>query len=164
MSEATPPTVEGPDMPLPPALYPLCVVGSAYMVDKYLPLALPDFLTARPNLNSALAAGILLLGLGLMSWAVLSLRSHNTTALPHKASTTLVTTGPFRWSRNPVYLGFTLLLIAMFFSSLNLWLLFFTPINILLLQHYVISPEEKYLKKHFSSDYADYQAKVRRWL
>ncbi len=163
MTDPTPDHIDGADMPLPPAIYPLICVVSGYFLNKYIPLTAPDFLTAEPAVNDELAAVVLTSSLVLIAWAIKTLRSNKTTLLPHKAVATLVTSGPFHYSRNPIYLGFTLLLLAMFFSTLNVWLAILLPLNIGLLQHYVILPEEKHLKQRFESGFQDYQAKVRRW-
>jgi len=164
MTDPTPDHIDGADMPLPPALYPLICVASAYFLDKYLPLSAPEFLTAEPAINDKLAAATLISSLLLIAWAIRTLRANKTTLLPHRAVATLVTSGPFSFSRNPIYLGFSLLLLAMFFSTLNLWLAILLPLNIGLLQYYVILPEEKHLTEHFKSAYENYQSNVRRWL
>jgi len=164
MTDQTPDHIDGADMPLPPAIYPLICVAGGYFLDKYLPLSAPEFFTTEPAINDKLAAAALVASLLLIAWAIHTLRSHKTTLLPHRAVTTLVTGGPFNYSRNPMYLGFTLLLLAMFFSTLNLWLAILLPLNIGLLQYYVILPEEKHLEERFKSSYVSYQSKVRRWL
>ena len=164
MTDPTPDHIDGADMPLPPAIFPLICVGGAYFLDKYLPLSAPEFLTTEPTFNDKLAVALLISALLLIGWAISTLRSNKTTLLPHKAAATLVINGPFSYSRNPIYLGFNLLLLAMFFSNLNLWLAILLPLNIGLLQYYVILPEEKYLSKCFKNSYQNYQANVRRWL
>jgi len=164
MNDSTPEHIDGADMPLPPAIYPLICVGSGYFLNKYIPLTAPEFLTAEPAINDKFAAVALISSLLLIAWSINTLRRHKTTLLPHKAVVTLVTSGPFQYSRNPIYLGFSLLLLAMFFSTLNVWLVIFLPLNIWLLQHYVIVPEEKHLKERFESDFQDYQSRVRRWI
>ena len=164
MTDTTPDPIEGADMPLPPAIYPLICVGGSYFLNKYLPLPAPEFLTGEPAINGKLAVVVLMTSLLLIGWSIRTLRAHKTTLLPHRTVATLVTSGPFNYSRNPIYLGFSLLLLAMFFSTLNLWLVILLPLNIGLLQHYVILPEEKHLAESFSSAYKDYQLKVRRWL
>ena len=164
MTDPTPDHIDGADMPLPPAIYPLiCVVGG-YFLNKYIPLTAPDFLTVEPAINDKLAAAVLISSLLLIVWSIRTLRGNKTTLLPHRAVTTLVTSGPFHYSRNPIYLGFTFLLLAMFFSTLNVWLAILLPLNIGLLQYYVILPEEKHLKQRFDADFQDYQSRVRRWV
>ncbi len=164
MKYPTPNHIDGADMPLPPAIFPLICVGGSYFLNKYLPLSPPSFLTTEPTFSGKLAVVLVIIALLLIAWSISTLRANKTTLLPHKAVAALVTSGPFSYSRNPIYLSFNLLLLAMFFSSLNLWLLILLPLNIGLLQHYVILPEEKYLNESFSSCYKNYRLNVRRWL
>ncbi|OUS12786.1 hypothetical protein A9Q89_05175 [Gammaproteobacteria bacterium 53_120_T64] len=164
MTAPQPDPIDGAEMPLPPAIYPLICVGGAYFLDKYLPLEPPLFLTAEPAINGQLAVATLITALLIISWAIRSLRSEKTTLLPHRAVTRLVVSGPFQYSRNPMYLGFSLLLLAMFFSTLNLWLALLLPLNVGLLQYYVIVPEEQYLAQYFQPAYDGYRSRVRRWL
>ena len=155
---------EGPEMPLPPAIYPLCIAGSALMLEKHLPIALPETLLTSAEFSAPASYCTLLLALGFMAWTIQVMRAHNTTLLPHRIANTLIDSGPFRFSRNPIYLGFSLLLLAVFFSNGNLWLLILLPLNIGLLQHFVVLPEERNLSFLFDEDYKKYQNKVRRWL
>ena len=164
MTDSTPDPIDGADMPLPPAIYPLICVGGSYFLNKYIPLTAPAFLTTDAAINDKLAAVVLISSLLLIAWSIFALRRNETTLLPHRAVTRLVTNGPFQYSRNPIYLGFSLLLLAMFFSTLNVWLVILLPLNLWLLQHYVILPEEKHLKERFEADFQDYQSLVRRWL
>ncbi|OUS09674.1 hypothetical protein A9Q90_02760 [Gammaproteobacteria bacterium 54_18_T64] len=164
MTAPQPDPIDGAEMPLPPAIYPLICVGGAYFLDKYLPLEPPQFLNVESALHGQLAVATLIGALLLIIWAILTLRTHKTTLLPHRAVANLVSSGPFQYSRNPMYLGFSLLLLAMFFSTLNLWLALLLPLNIGLLQYYVILPEEQYLAQYFQPAYGDYRARVRRWL
>jgi|AZII01.1.fsa_nt_gi protein-S-isoprenylcysteine O-methyltransferase Ste14 len=164
MTDPSPKPIDGADMPLPPAIFPLICVGGSYFLNKYLPLTPPSLLTTESSFSDKLAVALLVSALLLIAWAISALRSNKTTLLPHKAVATLVTSGPFSYSRNPIYLGFNLLLLAMFFSSLNLWLVILLPLNIALLQYYVILPEEKHLSDCFKTSYKNYQSNVRRWL
>ena len=164
MSDTIPDPTDGAEMPLPPAIYPLICVGCGYFLDKYLPLTTPEFLSTEPTISDKIAAACLVSSLLLIAWAIRTLRSHHTTLLPHRAVATLVTSGPFHYSRNPVYLGFSLLLLAMFFSTLNLWLAILLPVNFWLLQHYVVLAEEKHLAHCFATAFQEYQARVRRWI
>lgn len=164
MTDPTPDHIDGADMPLPPAIYPLICVGGGYFLNKYIPLTAPEFLTAKPAINDKLATATLISSLLLIVWAIRTLKSNKTTLLPHRAVTTLVTSGPFHYSRNPIYLSFTLLLLTMFFSTLNVWLAILLPLNIGLLQHYVILPEEEHLRQRFESGFNDYRSRVRRWI
>lgn len=110
--------------------------------------------------------GILLivLGLTLNIWSVRILREHQTTTEYNRAPSSLVMSGPFRLSRNPIYLSGVILLtgIAIFLGSL---ITFVFPILILLILEIIYIPsEEEILGNTFSDEYRSYKQKVRRWL
>lgn len=92
------------------------------------------------------------------------LRAHNTSILPFESPSELVNTGPFRYSRNPIYLGMTLMLfgVAWFLGSA---VAFVSPILFaLIINIFVISDEEQQLEQKFKTEFTFYKEKVRRWL
>ena len=86
-------------------------------------------------------------------------------AITARGSTTaIVRTGPYRFSRNPIYLAFSLLQLGIA-VWLNSWWLVATLAAAIALVHYVVIPrEEQYLEARFGADYRDYKAAVRRWM
>ena len=88
----------------------------------------------------------------------------NTRPEPSEPTATIVTYGPFRYSRNPIYLGFTLFYLGLALWRRSLPTLVLLPAVILLLRRGVIRREEAYLTRRFGPLYTDYQARVRRWL
>jgi protein-S-isoprenylcysteine O-methyltransferase Ste14 len=82
---------------------------------------------------------------------------------PHKASQ-LVTGGIYRVSRNPMYLGFAILLLAWAVLLASPWMLLGVPAFMLYIQRFQILPEERVLADLFGSEFATYCARVRRWL
>ncbi len=87
-----------------------------------------------------------------------------TAIIPFKPATRLVTSGIYRWTRNPMYLGMALLYagIAILFDSL-LALLLLIPV-VAIIQLHVIAREEAYLERAFGDEYRAYKARVRRWI
>ncbi len=108
--------------------------------------------------------GLIDAGLLLVPWAALAMARHKTTINPYKKPQRLLDSGPFRLSRNPIYLGFTLVYcgIALLLDSLWPWLLL--PALILCMKRGVIAYEEELLAQLFGDDYHAYRARVRRWL
>jgi protein-S-isoprenylcysteine O-methyltransferase Ste14 len=110
--------------------------------------------------------GVLLvaLGLGVGAWAAVTMRRAGESPNPTEPTRTLVVSGPFRFSRNPLYLALTLLDagIALAFSSL--WALALLVIVLVIMDRRVIASEERYLHGQFGERYAQYTARVRRWL
>lgn len=113
-----------------------------------------------------LALFLVVLGMALGLGSVLSFRRHRTTVNPMdpQATTALVTNGFYRISRNPMYLGVLLLLIAFAIALGN-------PVSVVPVVCFVfyitifqIKPEEKILARHFGDAFSDYSEKVRRWI
>ena len=78
--------------------------------------------------------------------------------------TALVTGGPFRFSRNPLYISLTLLYLAVSILVKTLWPLFFLPFVLLVMIKGVIVREERHLERIFSEQYMRYKERTRRWL
>jgi protein-S-isoprenylcysteine O-methyltransferase Ste14 len=87
-----------------------------------------------------------------------------TTLDPHGSVTEIVTSGPYRFSRNPIYLGFVLLLIGFSFAFRTYWGVLLSPVLTASLYQLVIKHEEAYLEKKFGDRYTSYKSRVRRWL
>jgi len=84
--------------------------------------------------------------------------------LLQKSATRLVTTGPYRWSRNPMYVSFVALYIGGALLANTVWPLVILPIVVAMLVRFVIAREEDYLRRTFRDAYDDYTRQVPRWL
>jgi len=144
---------------LPPPVIYLLFVGLAWGLDGLLPVPLPD----NDWMHRA-GWGLIGAGLLLMLWAALLMFRRRTTINPYGTPVQLLDSGPFRISRNPIYLADTLVYggIALLLASLWPWLLL--PPLILCMNLVVIRHEETLLAELFGDDYRDYRARVRRWL
>jgi protein-S-isoprenylcysteine O-methyltransferase Ste14 len=96
--------------------------------------------------------------------AVRSMRAAGTPVPGDRPTTAIVRSGPYRFSRNPIYLAFSLLHlgVALWFNSL--WLLVTLVPAVALMTFVVIPREERYLEARFPAEYLPYRAAVRRWL
>ena len=113
----------------------------------------------------AVLGGVLLLISGTFArWAFLTMRRLGTTANPRKPSEALATDGPFRISRNPIYVAMTGLHIGLAFLVNSAWLLMLLPPLLIFMQWGVILREERYLTGKFGDEYTAYSSRVRRWL
>jgi protein-S-isoprenylcysteine O-methyltransferase Ste14 len=83
---------------------------------------------------------------------------------PYKPTSALVVDGPYRYSRNPIYLADALIYIGISVVIDTLWPILLLPIALAVLQQGVIAREERYLERKFGDQYRQYQASVRRWL
>jgi len=130
--------------------------------------ALIQIATPLPFLPGTLAvplgAPLVVLAIALFSYSVAKFRAAGTPVPALKPTTVIVRTGPYRWSRNPIYLAFSLLQLGIAIWVNSLWLLA-TLIGAVALIHWVvIRREEDYLERRFGAQYSDYKASVRRWL
>jgi len=99
----------------------------------------------------------------LFGWAVTTMRRGGASIPPNEPTARLVFRGPYRFSRNPIYLSMVLLLLGIAAWSNSLW---FVPLAFILcaaLNWGVIVPEERYLELKFGADYTAYKSDVRRW-
>ena len=87
-----------------------------------------------------------------------------TSIIPNRPARTLVSTGAYRYSRNPMYVGLTTLYTGVSFLTNLAWPLLFLPLALVALQWLVIRKEERYLSGAFGAEYAAYCRRVRRWL
>lgn len=103
-------------------------------------------------------------GLALSIWASATLTRNRTTTLPHAAASHLVTGGPFRFTRNPVYLGQTLIIAGFGALQASPWYLAASVVYLMLITRFAIVPEEAHLSLRFGEQWAAYRTRVRRWL
>ena len=103
-------------------------------------------------------------GVGLVGWVAVLFGRHQTTIKPGEVSSHLLIGGPFRISRNPIYLGMAMVLAgtALALGSLTPWLV--VPVFVAAITRNVIPVEEAMLADTFGDQYAQYQARVRRWI
>ena len=110
--------------------------------------------------------GGLLVGAGLilLLMAVVEFRRHKTTILPHGSASALIQSGIFSKSRNPIYLGDVLILAGLILRWDAVPSLALVPIFVWVLEKRFIIPEENRMRRTFRTDFARYEAKVRRWV
>lgn len=144
-----------------PPLVPLATIllGVALHARWPMPIGLPA--PARYWLGGGVVV-VAMLGLGL--WPVVLFRRSGQSEIPWKPTPTILEDGPYRFTRNPMYLQMVLVCAGFFVILANGWILLLTPICALVLQRFAIFPEEEYLTRKFGDEYLDYTRRVRRWL
>lgn len=144
---------------LPPAPYAAAILGGWWLDRRVHALPLDLGAITRP-------LGWLLLGLGLalFIWTLVTFRRHRTTVNPYQAASSLCTEGPFRFSRNPIYVGDWFILVGVSLLLATGWPLVFAPVIWVMLRYGVIRHEEAHLEARFGDAYRDYRSRVRRWL
>ncbi len=146
--------------PWPPILVGLCA-AAAVALDHVLPTGA---VFAVPDPVRAAGVAVAAVGLGLDLWAIRTMRRHRANILPHRAATALVTTGPFAFSRNPIYLANGLLLAGAGLALANAWLLPAALAQMALVTRLAIRREEAHLAIRFGDGWTAYAAAVPRWL
>ena len=142
----------------PPIVYLLSIAAGIA-----LHLAWPIRLTTAPP-SAPLGAAITAAAIGLFLAAVRTFRAAGTPVPGNRPTTAIVFTGPYRLSRNPIYLAFSLLQVGIAFWVNTPWLLVTLVPAVLLMTLVVIPREEAYLEAQFPSAYLPYKRAVRRWL
>jgi protein-S-isoprenylcysteine O-methyltransferase Ste14 len=108
---------------------------------------------------TAIAAGAVLTTICLMFFGRVG-----TGIMPDRPARRLVTSGPYRWSRNPMFVGFGLVHAGAALTLDSLWALLALPVAIAITTRTVIGVEEAYMRRRFGAEYDAYAARVRRWL
>jgi len=144
----------------PPFLYLLPFLGGLAL-HHWWPI---DALRVAPEVLRI--SGILLgiTALTLMFSALATFVRNRTSIAPIRPASTLVRTGPYRLTRNPMYLGLAILYCSLAVLLNRAWPLLFLPLSVLLIDRLVIIREERYLGRAFGDDYERYRREVRRWL
>jgi len=145
-------------VPWPPILFGAMALV-AWLAGRALPLPWPD----APALSLA-GWGILASGLALDLWAMVVMTRRRANILPHRAATALVTDGPFAWSRNPIYLGNTLVLTGCGVAFGNAWFLPAAAVAAAAVTLLAIRREEAHLAARFGADWSAYAARTARWI
>jgi len=117
-----------------------------------------------PVASVPLGATAVLAAVALFISAVRTFRNAGTPVPGNRPTTAIVRTGPYRYSRNPIYLAFSLLQIGIAFWLNSPWLLVTLVPAVALMSLVVIPREEQYLETRFPSEYLPYKDSVRRWL
>jgi protein-S-isoprenylcysteine O-methyltransferase Ste14 len=106
------------------------------------------------------AGAVLLLG----GWSVLLMRRSGQSENPWKPTTQIIERGPYRFTRNPMYLQMIVGCLGFAVLLMNPWIVILTPVCGWALQKFAIVPEERYLEGKFGEVYVDYKRRVRRWI
>jgi protein-S-isoprenylcysteine O-methyltransferase Ste14 len=111
-----------------------------------------------------LGAMVFILALALVAWAIVTITRAGSNVPTNLPTTTIVESGPYRFTRNPIYLGMFLGLIGLAIAFDNLWLLMMLVPFALVIRYGVVAREETYLERKFGDVYRRYHTRVRRWL
>ena len=146
---------------VPPVAQVIITAAAMYGVSKMVPA-----LTFSLNGSTALAVGLGVMGLSLGIMGVTQFRIAQTTPNPQALEkvSSLVTSGVYQYSRNPMYVGLVLILLGWAFYLSHFLAFVLLPIFILYMTRFQIQPEEQMMAQKFGKTYQDYLNKVRRWI
>jgi protein-S-isoprenylcysteine O-methyltransferase Ste14 len=153
----------GPDrtgIVVPPPLLFAVPLLAGWLVNRRWPWSLTGSSTAK------VVAGVLVIvvGTAIALAGVRRFRKAGTTVLPFGGTSELVTSGIYRFTRNPMYLGMTLAYVGFTLLLNSVWCVLFLPAALMSVYVLAVRPEERYLSHKFGDQYTRYSAKVRRWI
>lgn len=143
----------------PPPLIYLAGLGAGLALHWLRPIRLASNVPTR-LIGLAIAGGGLLLG----RIGIRHLHGAGTNVDPYMPVNAIVTSGPYRWTRNPLYVGLTLMYLGIAAIVNSLTMLLPLPIVLTIMRRGVIEREERYLERKFGDEYLQYKRRVRRWL
>jgi protein-S-isoprenylcysteine O-methyltransferase Ste14 len=146
-------------VPVPPPLIYIAGLAAGGVVELIRSTTGPPW----PISVAILVAGVLAF-MALAGGAVRRFRRAGTTENPFRPSTALVFEGPYRFTRNPMYLGMAAVYVGLAFVLGLMWALVFLPFVLLTVDRLVIAREERYLERKFGQEYVEYKGRVRRWI
>ena len=140
------------------------IVAMVFIIISLLMGYFVPILAGMPPLLKNIGLVLTFIGFLFGVGAFLEFRKARTTLDPHGSVKALVRGGVYRFTRNPIYLGFLFMVVGFPLAYGSLWGLVVSPLFMATLSRLVIEKEEAYLEKKFKGEYTDYSSKVRRWL
>ena len=156
------PEIELPDhagVAFPPPVMLISLLIAGFGLRYFIPAVfLPD------QIAMAVGPTAVALSLTFFSWAVVTMRRGGGSIPTGEPTDVILSHGPYRFSRNPIYVAMIALLMGTGIWANSLWFVGFAVLAVILLSWGVISREEAYLERKFGDQYSDYKSKVRQWL
>jgi len=143
---------------IPPLVY-LIGLALGFLMTLWMPLRVVPYWVAWPIGGTLVGCGAVL-----AASAVLRFKGARTTVRPDRAANTLVITGPYRITRNPMYLGLAVVYLGFAIAGQAVCAIVLLPFVLIVIQRYAIEREEAFLRRRFGADYVDYTTRVRRWI
>jgi protein-S-isoprenylcysteine O-methyltransferase Ste14 len=117
-----------------------------------------------PLIAACVGAAFIAVAVAFIASARVTMMRAGTSPIPFKPTTALVTGGPYRFTRNPMYVGMTLMYAGIAVWTQAIWAFVYLPIVLLAIRRLVIAREERYLTEKFGEVYLSYCKQVRRWI
>lgn len=149
-----------PSVPWPPILF-LATILAGLLLQRAVPLPWPGLNDLPARL---IGTAFSVAGLGLATWSLLTMLQARKAAASAPDAVVLVTSGPFARFRNPMYVGYALILLGLSDATQAIWIAILTPLFVAAVTWLAILPEEHHLEDRFGDTYRDYKANSRRWI
>ena len=159
MPAELPPEEDRPGVPIPPPLLFVLPILATLTLEWFVPTSF-----VHGAFRWLLGALIFVAGIALIQRAVITQKRAGTDPIPYKPSTRIVSYGVYRFTRNPIYLGFALCTFGLAILVDSAWMLLAVPIGLILIDRVVVTREERYLERKFGEEYLSYKRRVRRWI
>jgi protein-S-isoprenylcysteine O-methyltransferase Ste14 len=150
---------DAPDVKIIPPLVYLAGIVIGLLASIWMPTTVVNYSLAWTVGGILVACGVVLTGS-----AALKFKDVGTTVRPDRAASTLVIAGPYKITRNPMYLGLAFVYLGIAIAGQSIWALILLAVVLIIVQRGAIEPEEAFLEKRFGADYLSYKEKVRRWI
>jgi protein-S-isoprenylcysteine O-methyltransferase Ste14 len=144
-------------------IWPPVALGVPLVIGLTLTATVGDPVTIAHRVPQSAGVVLVLMFAVWNGWTLSVMASHRTAILPGGATNVVLRAGPFRVSRNPLYLGLIALDAGLALLSPSVWALLLVPLGVAALRWGAIGPEERYLVAKFGTDYEAYRNAVRRW-
>jgi protein-S-isoprenylcysteine O-methyltransferase Ste14 len=145
----------------PPPVLLAVALALAFLLDAVIPIS---FVSGRRTVIRLVGAMLIAAGVALSAAVVQAFRAAKTPVSPGRPTTRMVRTGPYRYSRNPDYIGQMLVYIGATLVANTWWPIFLAPFVLVAIQRGVVNREERYLEGKFGGEYRHYTDRVPRWL
>lgn len=150
---------DSPGVPFPPPIVYVAAIGLGLLLNRLLPLPIGG------RFVRVLVAWVFVALWGVVTaLAFYAFWSRHTTIVPIRPATTLVAAGPYRFTRNPMYVGLACLTLGVGLWTNTWWVLLLLVPALVVIDRFVIAREEAYLLRRFGVEYEQYMRQVRRWI
>ncbi|MCG7896376.1 MAG: hypothetical protein B6D69_07400 [gamma proteobacterium symbiont of Stewartia floridana] len=147
------------DVILPPPVIHIVSIGLGGAINHYFPVSLPHWVILQ-----WVGAMLALSAIAITLWGMREFHASRNPVAPIRPVNRLMVSGPYRFTRNPLYLSLILLQLGLALFFLNGWMAVLLLPVVIIVHVYVVAREEAYLLRRFGSDYQTYQERVRRWI
>jgi protein-S-isoprenylcysteine O-methyltransferase Ste14 len=153
------PEEDRPGVPIPPPLLFVLPILATLALEWFIPSSF-----VHGAFRWLLGALIFVAGIALTGGGFITQKRAGTDPIPFNPSTRIVAHGLYRFTRNPMYLGFAFCAFGLAILVNSVWMLLAVPIGLILIDRIVITREERYLERKFGEEYLSYKRRVRRWI